>query len=257
MSFKRLLATSLATGGIATAAAAAPPATLDITSAAMNQPVYVTFSDASTPNVINESVADAPLELTLSGGGTLLAFCVDIYHDIDLGSVQTNYSQSALVYQLGSLNTDSSGTTTGTGAALTATQIGEIGGLGNLGFALDHANTDPNLAVDLAAIQAAIWAIENPAIAIAAAAPTGPGGVPLPDQDTAAVAAELDTQIAYYKNTYAPANQSTNFRAYFDVADNTQGLITPVTEPRTWALMLVGIGGLGAVLRGRRGRVVA
>jgi hypothetical protein len=256
MSFKRLLVTSFATGGIATAAAAAPLATLDVTSVAMTQPVYVTFSDASTPNVINETVADAPLELTLNGGKTVLAFCVDIYHAIDIGSVQTNYSQAALVYQLGSLSTDSSGTTTGTGTALTATQIGEIGGLGNLGFALDHADTDPNLSVDLAAIQAAIWAIENPTIAIAAAAPTGPGGAPLVDQNSSAVASELDTQIAYYQNTYAPANQSTSVKVYLDVADNTQGVIT-VTEPRTWALMLVGIGGLGAVLRRRRGQVVA
>jgi hypothetical protein len=255
MSLTRLLATSLAAGGIATAAAAAPPATLDVTSVAMNQPVYVTFSDASTPDVINETVEDAPLELTLDGGNTVLAFCVDIYHAIDLGSVQTNYSQSALVYQLGSLTNDSSGTTTGTGAALTATQIGEIGGLGELGFTLDRAKTDANLSVDLAAIQAAIWAIENPSIAIAAAAPTGPGGTPLADQDTSAIAAELDTQIAYYQNTYAPANQATNVNLYLDVADNTQGVIT-VPEPRTWALMLLGIGGLGALLRGRRGRVV-
>jgi hypothetical protein len=254
MSFKRLLAASLATGVLAAAAAAAaaPPQTLDVTSIAMNDPVYITFSNASTPDVINETVADAPLTLTLESGKTLLAFCVDIYHNIIPGSVQTNYSQPALAYQLGSLTNDSSGTTTGTGSTLTSTQIGEIGGLANLGFTLYRANTDPNLSIDLAAIQASIWAIENPSIAIAAAAPTGPGGAPLMDQNTSDVTAELDSQISYYENTYAPENQSTaNVSTYYDAGDNTQGVI--VTEPGTWALMLVGIGGLGAVVRGRRG----
>jgi hypothetical protein len=241
--------TALATSAVAL------PSTLDVTGAAMIDPTYVTFSNAATPDVISYTVEDAPLTLTFADGPTLLAFCVDIWHNIDLGSVQTNYSKSDLVYQKGALTTDSSGAATGTGNILSTTQIGEVGGLVNLGEALDKAGDDPNLAIDLSAIQAAIWAIINPSMVVAAAAPTGPDGAPLADQDTSAVASELNTQIAYYKNVYAPANQSMAFTTYFDTADNTQGLAIP--EPAGWALMLVGFGGLGGRLRAGRRRVRA
>jgi hypothetical protein len=237
--------------GVATSAGAMP-STLTVTSVAMTQPTaFVLISgpgidDPSAPETDEETAEVAPLELTLAGGRTVLAFCVDIWHAIDLGSVSSSYGHSSLVYQQAALTTNSSGTVTGTGDSLSSAQIGEVGGLAKLGYDLQKADPDPaDLPVDLSAIQAAIWQIENPSLSITASAPSD-------GRNTQAVYDALSTQITYYEG-WAVTHQDADISAYYDTVDETQGLATPTPEPMTWALMLVGIGGVGVSRRaGRR-----
>ncbi|THD72156.1 MAG: PEP-CTERM sorting domain-containing protein [Phenylobacterium sp.] len=51
-----------------------------------------------------------------------------------------------------------------------------------------------------------------------------------------------------------PTAQGGSFKldGYGDFIDITQGTVTALPEPATWGLMLLGFGGLGAVLRRRR-----
>jgi hypothetical protein len=219
MHTKAMLATFVAVCAIATSAGAAT--TLTLTNVTMNSPMIVSFSGPG----INENVEDSVLWLTTGSGQILPAFCVDIWHPMVLGPADLTYRRQALT-------TDSSGLLSGTGTALSIVQIGEIGGLVNVGETL-IGHPDANIAIDLAGIQAAIWSIEDPAVTIAGDS-------------------ELNDRISYYE-TFAAAHPSTRFSTFYDVAGESQGVAIAAPEPAAWSLMLLGFGGLGAAIRmGRR-----
>ena len=93
--------------------------------------------------------------LTTSGGTMIDAWCIDLFHDVYIGSGQTlHYNGQSLV-----------GSTNGDGGFLSAQQAQEIGGLVDYGNRLvaGGANTD-----QAAAIQMAIWTTEFPTLTFSA-----------------------------------------------------------------------------------------
>jgi hypothetical protein len=167
---------------------------------------------------IKEDVYLTPLVFN----GVSDVFCVDPYHNISLGS--QNY-----LFNAAPLLTNSDGSLTGTGTALTATEVGEIGGLVRLGLG-DVKDKD---FLEASAAQGAIWEIEGVNVA--------PNG---------ADASTLSTDMAD-DLTWAETHQAA-VSAIYDTRDNVQGFAA-VPEPATWAIMLVGVGMIGGGLRlGRR-----
>jgi hypothetical protein len=84
--------------------------------------------------------------------GQLAAWCIDLYHDIGLGS-------QSLHYAVGPITTNNDGTT------LTGQQKSEMAGLitlGNIQVAGDVASDNGHASDDAAAFQLAIWSVEYP-----------------------------------------------------------------------------------------------
>lgn len=146
----------------------------------------------------------------------LVAFCIDIFDNIGLGTVNNQYHTDVL-------------TQDGRGHPLSPAQIQQISGLVNLGTHLYRVG-DADLSNRLAGVQGAIWRIENPLYAVSS------GGA-----------------VGGYINSYtalAPKLHGSIYTIYPDAA-NSQGFGV-VPEPAAWTLMLLGFGGLGAALRRRR-----
>jgi hypothetical protein len=62
--------------------------------------------------------------------------------------------------------------------------------------------------------------------------------------------------VAHY--AYYDATQDSDYHAYdFTIALRVDGAAAAVPEPATWALMIVGLGGVGAAMRRRPGRIAA
>jgi hypothetical protein len=208
-------------GAICALSAAATASTMiDVTDVAMNNPAAVNISG---PGIDEEVYASAFL-FTTSTGSIMPVFCVDIWHDINLGPANILYKEAPLA-------NDSSGALSGTGAALSTAQIGEIGGLADLGFDLVH-HGDANLATDLAGIQAAIWSIEYPAVTISGDA-------------------DVTSRMSFYED-WAQTHQATDVLAIYDVNGAVQGQVVGVPEPVSWSLMIIGIGAVGGALRRSR-----
>jgi hypothetical protein len=150
----------------------------------------------------------------------LLAFCVDIFDNIGLGGVNLQYHTSTL-------------TQDGNGDALLGQQIHDITSLVTYGTKLYHLG-DTDLSRKLSGVQAAIWKIENPLYTIAPS----------------------DSAVTLYMNNYvalAPSLHGSIYTIYPDTA-RSQGfaISNGVPEPATWTMMILGFGGVGAVLRRRR-----
>jgi hypothetical protein len=120
---------------------------------------------------------------------------------------------------------------------LNSTQMTQITDLVDTGWIMEMQGTAPNLDAQEAAIQAAIWNVEVP------------GSVS--NFNSSVVA-------GYYANYSTPGgytNLATPQDRVFTISNGgNQSFVIgwPVPEPSTWALMLVGFGGMGAVLRRSR-----
>lgn len=242
-----ILSGLLLAGGAASIASATPvniqsagiyqPGTINITGPALNQAAYATAVDL----VANQS--GTPV--------TLYAFCIDLFHSISTG-IDSNHdivtgagdaqASATLNYHTATLTLDSNGPSSGTsGQSLTAVQVGEIGGLADLGRGLIiHDVSD--LSRKLAGIQGAIWAIEY-----------APSGYTVTSADP--------TVQGYISNFVADAGQAGFQRPAVAIfADNgaTQGFVLGVPEPVTWAMMVLGMGAIGVSLRQKpRARAIA
>jgi hypothetical protein len=221
---------------IVVSGAARATTTIDVTNVGLEGGGTVTLSGPG----IDRTVDDTALVFTTRTGAVIPVFCVDIYHDVNLGAVNITYVESPLL-------TDSSGAASGTGTPLSLTQIGEIEGLADYGATLINQN-GADLAVSLSGVQGAIWSIEYPSVTV-----TGD--------------AQINSLIAT-DVTYAAANPATNATALYDVTGAAQGQImglpgqglggggvSGVPEPDTWSLMTLGVGLLGLGLRARRGQL--
>lgn len=163
-------------------------------------------------------------------------FCIDLFHNISVGfgsqlAVGLNYHTAAL-------------TSDGVGNALSYAQVRSIGGLANIGFGLIGSAT-PDRNARLAAIQAAIWAVEYPAISFTA------------NNSFTGLQGYIDEYLAL-----APRLSGNARVIYSDLPGHLakQGFITNiqgVPEPGIWAQLIAGFGLIGAATRYRRRATVA
>jgi hypothetical protein len=218
MKFKTLLGTtamaaSLVLTGLAVTAGSASAG--DTVTNATFAPGSVTVKLADGRNVV-----DGMLLLTGDYNGTiktLKGYCVDIYHDMTIGTVN-------LAYTGGHVLTDSSGSQSGTGNPLSTITKEEVSGLWLLGTStLDPSKRD--------AVQDVIWNIMNPT-----------------DQVVSAPAPVM----AYISSISGNIPLGPVLADAIYPVGLGQGFVVGVPEPATWALMLIGVGGMGAALRRRR-----
>ena len=215
------------------------------------------------PGGFTEYVYIAPIKFTtylgtgatpgtgaLSGPLEEIGFCVDIFHDITLGTLNLKYDDN---YDLttNSKYLDNAHPFTGA-TALSAGQIVQVGQLVNYGTQLYlHGPNTADTVNRLAALQGAIWQVVNPTYSVVSGN------------------AALDSYIAQY----SAANYATKLTGYGAVSSNITFIIETgkygtknahqsfalagVPEPATWAMMLAGFGLTGATLRRRRRRETA
>jgi PEP-CTERM motif-containing protein len=177
-------------------------------------------------------VYESPEVLTAAFDGgtpqTLLAFCVDIFHRFDDGAVP-------LTYETAAVDADSDSVESHGGQALSNVLSGELGYLAALGT----TTADP---ARLAAIQGAIWETEYAGLTVS-------GG---------------SSYLAYYEGLASSWGLSRSAGAGFAQGifpldavtggfGTTQGFMAVgVPEPASWALLIMGFGLAGGMLR-RRG----
>lgn len=174
-----------------------------------------------------------PLLLTDSSGKTYVTFCDDLQHEINVAGGQS------LPFDLGKVQVDGFGALLGTlgGGAYTNAQYATAESLSNRMGQLADIGRAAYLSHDLQgadAAQAAIWGLEyaQHGWTVTASDPTVMG-------DLAA-----DLQIRDNGAGWATGLVSTG-------GAQSQILGSAVPEPATWAMLVLGLGGLGSVLRRR------
>jgi hypothetical protein len=222
---------AVATMGAAIAAAAqASAAEIYIHSSSMNNPATVNISGPG----LNENAYSAPISFVVNDGPTatnntydILAFCVDIFHNITLGNL-------GYVYHVQPITTDSA-TPADT---LTQLQLNKISSLVNFGTALYNTG-DADLSNKLAAVQGAIWEIENP------------------DYDVTG-STVINDYISLYESEAATILPVGSMHGIYQNDFSHQGFAIAggVPEPATWLMMIMGVGGVGAMMR-RRQKIAA
>ena len=191
----------------------------------------VTFQISGYPGDANET--------------SLFGFCFDIYHDMYLGSLDYTYTTNQP--EGGGLIANAPQTLTNSGGASPLDPLNQISAITNLvdtGYILHQQENGANYAdteTRLAAIQTAIWNVEQPGIVSQFSGGAG--------NAFATYFAQYST--GNYVSLAAPTDK------VFTIQDGTHqsfaiGWPVGVPEPATWALMLSGFGMAGAMLRSQR-----
>jgi hypothetical protein len=217
------------------------------------------YSNGVTFNYLNwNPVTHVPTSPTVY---TLFGFCVDITHDMTLGSLPNYIYDDNFGVIADPLPTDFHGN------AISPTQLSSLNNLIDTGWLLHESQAGQssayvnNVNLQLAAIQAAIWKVEGGYVNInggSSSAGANVGGA-------VTVAPGHTETYADYFNAYSTGAYHSladgNDRFYTIVQDNPYdrhqsfavGWTLPgVPEPTTWAMMLTGFFGMGAMLRNRR-----
>jgi hypothetical protein len=174
-------------------------------------------------------------------GQTVLTLCDDIFHNIyvpETYSPELQYTAQALAGNT-YFNTAQGGT--GTFTAAQASLLGQLIAEAQSIYSSPttptlYKLTDKNSEID--AIQGAIWAIEYN---VTVTDPTNSG---------------INNAITGFETQYTPqGNGGVGLYTNGGTQDQVLGIgASPAPEPSTWAMMLVGLLGLGVVLRASRGR---
>jgi PEP-CTERM motif len=179
------------------------------------------------------------LVLTVQGSANpLYVFCVDLDHVIYVNiNGQLAYTPP-LSYATGPVNTDSTGATSGTGNTLSKIISGEIQTLANIGVGIAQKAGSPNswdftTQQKLTAIQGAIWETEYG---------FSPAQVTGTTDENKLITQYVDFASKHYTADYATGIYATG--AGGQGFGYSQGQVSGVPEPSTWAMMLLGFAGL-------------
>jgi len=227
-----LLVAAVAAGALAIAAPASAvtlvSATMDTSNTALiSGPGYSTVNAYIGPVTFHAKNDDA-------SEYDFTAYCVDIYHDMFLGPLN---APNGYKYHAEDLTTDSKNSTAllQAGNLLSNLQLEEIASLLNLSALITKWNV-ADLSHKRAGIQGAIWEIENPNITV--------NGSALVNQ-----------YINKYKiHAAADPLSASEIHSVFadDFGHQAFAFANGVPEPATWTMMILGFGGVGAMLRRRR-----
>ncbi len=208
--------------------------------------IVIDLTGTTHGQTINENVYSTAIGLHVYGTPAsqyLWVFCVDIFHTITVGT-----QSPSLTYTAQTLTTDSNPAVNNpphSGYTLTANQSEEIEYLASIGKGL--ASTTGN-GHDLTAIQAAIWEIEY---GLTAKANTG----------NSTLNAAINNDITkWYDNALAAGPGGSEAEQIYNsshqsFADGNPSFTTPVPEPATWGMMLLGFWGLGLLAYRRKSRL--
>ena len=245
---KGLLVAAVASAAMIAMATPASAASLYLDKGEMFHPTTVNIDGHN----YNENAYAGPILFTANNGSSasantfqFLGFCVDIFDTINVGI--NSPGAVNLAYHTGTL-TDNGAHTPSQLNSISPTELTQINKLVTFGTNLwnTDALTDPNhnfsstLIDQLAAVQGAIWKIENPSFDI---------------DGSSAVDNLIDS---YTKTTFLNGLSSGDVTVIFSDDQHPEhqafAFVTPggVPEPTTWAMMIMGLGGIGALLRRRR-----
>jgi hypothetical protein len=188
----------------------------------------------------------------------LFGFCVDIYHNITLGGLSLVYQTNESLTVTNPLPTNF-GPTAPTNV-VSPTQLTALTNLIDTGWLLHQNETAGNYnltELELAAIQAAIWKVENPTATVV----VDPGQA----SDKAGGTKTYNQLFTDYSNGVfdnAGGNLADGNDRFYTIVEvnpydghQSFGIGWPlpgVPEPTTWAMMLTGFFGMGSVLRRQR-----
>jgi hypothetical protein len=185
---------------------------------------------------IDVYIGPVTFQVDANPADAITGFCIDIYHDMFLGSLNGGAGYG---YHPEALQFDSSTSTPAgqDGIQLSQTQLNKIDALVDYAAVLEDQGAS-DLSHKLAGIQGAIWQVEyGPTYTVAA---------------SGAVQGYITTYAADAAvQPYMPVGPIHSLFAD-DYGHQAFAFAGGVPEPGTWALMIMGFGGVGAVLRRRR-----
>lgn len=180
---------------------------------------FTTAMDTSPPIVhvndglaVNQDVYMGPMEFTSADTlTTLLVWCIDLQHTINIGQSYEYTTQSLTSYL---------------GSSFDAAVWTEVAGLVKAGSLLSHGPA-------MNPYQGAIWDTLHPGV-------VSSGDAVLMSSVHGLEGQNLTSTFAGF-TVYTPVNGGQTMVGW-----------NPVPEPATWGLMILGLGGVGAMLRRRR-----
>jgi len=166
----------------------------------------------------------------------LLAFCVDIFHNIGLGTINLQYDDTQ------ALTSNSADP----GTALTGAQKLQVGRLVNYGTLL-YGSGASNETAKLAGLQGAIWQVINPTYTVKSFDGLVDGYIA-----SYADALNYNSAISDLGPVSSKITFITETGKYGTSSAHQSFAFAAAPEPGSWALMILGFGGAGAMLRRSR-----
>lgn len=203
------------------------------------------------PNGFHEYVYIAPIKFTAYEGTSavgpsfnFVGFCVDIFHDIGLGTLNLKYDDNY------DLTTDSkylTNTPFSGGTALTGGQRLQVARLVNYGtLVYAHGPNTTDTVNRLAALQGAIWQVINPGYTVTS------GTAAVNSYIAAYSGANYMANLTGYGLVHSDIHFITETGKYGVRVAHQSFAFADVPEPATWALMIGGFAIMGAALRRAR-----
>jgi hypothetical protein len=192
-----------------------------------------------------EGTGATPATGATSGPFSFLGFCVDIFHNIGLGTLNLKYDDA---YDLETNSKYLTTTAFAPGATLLSDQqILQVGRLVNHGTLVFNQLPNGTLKTNkLAGLQGAIWQVVNPGYSVTS--------------NNAAVnafissysAAGYNSQLTGHGLVHSGITFISETGKYGRSSAHQSFALAAIPEPSTWALMIGGFGLAGAMLRRRR-----
>jgi len=250
----------VATIGVALFAAASPASamtTITLKSATMDTKYWANIEGFG--NAYSNGVTFQVTDADHASPYTLFGFCIDIFHDMYINT-PLNYTYESNYGDPGQALYTNYGSNSSTNL-LTNDQITQLTNLIDTGWLLHQADpTGAATSLQTAAIQAAVWKVANPTKAITVLSANLTGSE-FTEYQTA-----FDNYVAGNYQSLADANDRvftitdtsrSPMHQTFAVGWPIDNPVPSVPEASTWAMMLIGLGAVGAAVRRRRTQPLA